>query len=239
MCSAQAKFGIAKLDEMLGGGLDRDTVNLIVGRNGVGKTILASQWAAEGARNGEKVVYILTTMSRNSCRSYLGSFSFMKDVYDSIEWVFLDVDVRNLLPLTKENFTKLVSGIFETGLDSVDRLVFDSVTSVEKAFADPVLYRRALNYLADLCYDNDVTAIIVEEAPLYGEFGEAKALSECVIHLDILRVPGGYGRAMRIIKKYRTDHPLDWIPYDITGDGIVVKEGRYVRVSYEFHYESG
>ncbi len=239
MCSEPARFGIEKLDEVLGGGLDRDTMNLIVGRNGVGKTILASQWAAEGARNGENVAYILTTMSRNSCRNYLGSFGFMDGVYDKIEWVFLDVDIRNLLPLTRENFTKVVSGILKSKLKDLDRIVFDSVTSVEKAFADPVLYRRSLNYFADLCYDNDVTAIIVEEAPLYGEFGEAKALSECVIHLDILRVPRGYARAMRIIKKYRTSHPLDWIPYEITDRGVVIKEGRYVRVSYEFYYESG
>ncbi|AKG91464.1 RecA-superfamily ATPases implicated in signal transduction [Geoglobus ahangari] len=239
MCPALAKFGIDKLDDMLGGGLDRDTVNLVVGRNGVGKTILASQWAAEGVREGENVAYILTTMSENSCKSYLGNFSFMKDCYDKIDWIFLDIDVRDLLPLTKENFNRVFSSLFRGKLDDVDRLVFDSVTSVEKAFADPVLYRRALKFFSDLCYDSDVTALIVEEAPLYGEFGEAKALSECVIHLDILRVPNGYARAMRLIKKYRTGHPLDWIPYEITDDGIVLKEGRYVRVSYEFHYESG
>ncbi|MDK2876163.1 MAG: hypothetical protein PWQ22_573 [Archaeoglobaceae archaeon] len=53
-----AKFGVPKLDEYLGGGLDRNSISLIVGRSGIGKTILAAQWAAEGARNGETVIYI-------------------------------------------------------------------------------------------------------------------------------------------------------------------------------------
>lgn len=49
----KAKFGIERLDDLLGGGLDKNAVSLIVGRSGAGKTILASHWAAEGARNGE------------------------------------------------------------------------------------------------------------------------------------------------------------------------------------------
>ncbi len=35
--SDTAKFGISRLDELLGGGLDRYTENLIIGRSGIGK----------------------------------------------------------------------------------------------------------------------------------------------------------------------------------------------------------
>ena len=233
-----AKFGINKLDSLLGGGLDRNTVNLIVGRNGVGKTILASQWAAEGAKNGENVVYISTTITENSCKRYLAEFEFLKDCFDKIEWVFADFDIKNLLPLTKSGFESEFSKLFTSKLEDVDRLVFDTVSTIEKAIADPVIYRRILKYTADICYEKGITAIIVEEAPRYGEFGEAKALAECVIHLDILRVPKGYGRALRVIKKYRSSHTLDWIPYEITNRGIEIGEGRYVRVDYEFRFES-
>ena len=70
----RASFGIKKLDEYLGGGLDRNTVNLITGRSGIGKTILASHWAAEGAKNDENVVFLLTTLNPKSCESYIGMF---------------------------------------------------------------------------------------------------------------------------------------------------------------------
>jgi KaiC/GvpD/RAD55 family RecA-like ATPase len=120
--------------------------------------------------------------------------------------------------------------------DDVDRVVFDSVTDVDKALGDPVLYRNALRYLSRLCYRNDITALFVEEAPLMKEWSETKNIAESVILLDILRVPDGYARALRILKKYRTAHPLEYIPFDITDDGIEIQDGKLVRKDYEFEY---
>ena len=235
----KAKFGIAKLDDFLNGGLDRDTINLIVGRSGIGKTILAAHWAAEGARAGENVVYLATTMPPKSCENYIGSFEFMKDVYDRIHWRFAEVDAKELMPLTREKLESSIRKLFEIELGDVDRFVLDSATCLDKSLADPVLYRKALRYIAGICYDNDITALFIEEAPIIGEWSEAKNMSECVIFLDMIKVPDGYARALRIIKKYRSSHPLDWIPYEITSKGIEIREGRYVRVNYEFYYEPG
>jgi len=233
----KAKFGIEKLDDLLSGGLERETINLIVGRSGIGKTILASHWAAEGIKNGERVVYLSTTLTKKTCDRYLRSFTFMKDVYDKIEWCFVDIDAKDLFPLTEERVRDYVKTILGVKLDEVQRFVFDSVTSLDLALNDPVLYRRALRYIANLCHEHNLTTLLVEEAPVTGEWGEAKHLAECIIFLDSVRVPTGYDRAIRIIKRYGGKHPLDYIPYEISDDGILIKEGRYVRVNYEFHFE--
>ncbi len=232
-----AKFGIPKLDEYLGGGLDRFTENLIIGRSGIGKTILAAHWAAEGARNDETVVYISTTMTRKSCESYLGRFSFMEDVYSKIHWRFVRIDPRIMMPMTKEKIAEGLRATFRMDGKDIDRVVFDSCTCLEKALADPVLYRRALNYMAELSYNYEVTSLWVEEAPMHGEWSDTKNMVESVIFLNLLRVPEGYARAMRIVKKYRTAHPLEWIPYDVTDDGIVIRDGWYVRRDYEYEYK--
>src|SRR3954469_6144158 len=50
--------GIAGLDSVLGGGLPRDRLYLVDGNPGVGKTTLALQFLLEGARRGEKVLYV-------------------------------------------------------------------------------------------------------------------------------------------------------------------------------------
>ncbi len=232
-----AKFGIPKLDEYLGGGLDRFTENLIIGRSGIGKTILAAHWAAEGARNDETVVYISTTMTRKSCESYLGRFSFMEDVYSKIHWRFVRIDPKMMMPMTKEKIAEGLRATFRMDGNEIDRVVLDSCTCLEKALADPVLYRRALNYMAELSYDYEITSLWVEEAPMHGEWSDTKNMVESVIFLNLLRVPEGYARAMRIVKKYRTAHPLEWIPYDVTDDGIVIKDGWYVRRDYEYEYK--
>ncbi len=236
MSSHFARFGISKLDDYLGGGLDRGSMNLIIGRCGVGKTILASHWAAEGIRNGETVLYLSTTFNKKSCESYIGKFEFMKDVYDKINWRFIRVEPKYLMPVTREKVREGLENTFRMKPEEIDRVVFDTVTDLDKALADPVLYRRAIRYMIDLSYEYEVTAVFVEEAPISGEWSETRNLVESILHLDVLRVPDGFARAMRIVKKYRTSHPIDWIPFRITGKGIEIGDGRYVGVGYEYEY---
>ncbi len=234
--SSLAAFGIEKLDELLGGGLERSSLNLLVGRSGAGKTVLASHWAAEGVKNDENVIYLSTTLNKSACEKYLTRFEFMKDAFSKITWVFSDVDARDFLPMNKERFAQKLKEIVGKVCD-YERLIFDTVTSFERAFGDPVLYRRALRYLAEVCYENKVTLLIVEEISVNGVFGETVNLSECAIHLDLLRTPTGYERALRIVKRYGHGHPLDWLPFKITNRGIEIGDGRYVRVNYEFRHE--
>jgi len=229
-----AEFGIPKLDEYLGGGLGRYSENLVIGRSGIGKTILAAHWAAEGARNGETVIYLSTTMNRKNCETYLRRFPFMEDVYDKIHWRFIRVDPKFILPLTKEKIVNGLRAVFGMEGEDIDRVIFDSCTDLEKTLADPVLYRRAISIMADLSYDYEITSLWVEEAPMMREWSDTRNIVECVIFLDLLRVPEGYARAMRILKKYKTSHPLFWIPFDITDEGIVIKDGCYVKKSYDY-----
>ncbi|AGK62115.1 RecA-superfamily ATPases implicated in signal transduction [Archaeoglobus sulfaticallidus PM70-1] len=232
------KFGLKRLDDAIGGGLDENTVNLVTGRSGIGKTILASHWAAEGAKNGMGVAYLATTLVKRSCETYLKKFRFMEDVYDKIHWRFIRVDAKYMMPVTRERIEQAVITTIKMKPEDVDMIVFDTVTDLDKALADPVLFRRVIKYMADLCYKNDITALFIEEAPMMGDWSETKNLSESVIFLDLLHTENGYERAMRILKKYRSSHPLEWIPYDITDEGIVFKEGWYVRRDYSYIYKS-
>ena len=52
------RTGIEALDDILGGGLTPNRVYLIEGDPGSGKTTLALQFLMEGARRGEKVLYV-------------------------------------------------------------------------------------------------------------------------------------------------------------------------------------
>ena len=49
--------GIAELDALTGGGLDRGTSTLLIGPAGCGKTSIAIQWAATAAQRGESCVF--------------------------------------------------------------------------------------------------------------------------------------------------------------------------------------
>ncbi len=230
-------FGIKRVDDALGGGIDRETIALIAGRSGSGKTILASQWAAEGVRSGDSIIYISTTFTEKSCRTYIGEMKFMKELYDRVNWRFVRIDARYFLPMTREKIRDSSLKTIGMPLEKVDRLIFDTITDLDKALHDPVLFRTALRYFAELCHENGITAIFVEEAPMVSEWSETKNLAETIIFTDILRVPEGYARGLRILKKYRHSHPLGYIPFEITESGIETKEGWLVRKDYEFVYK--
>src|SRR5688572_29917598 len=51
-------MGVQGLDEILGGGLPNFSIYSVQGEPGTGKTTLASQFLLEGARAGERSLYI-------------------------------------------------------------------------------------------------------------------------------------------------------------------------------------
>jgi circadian clock protein KaiC len=60
--------GIAGLDDILYGGLARGFLYLVEGNPGAGKTTLALQFLIEGARRGEKGLYISLAESESELR---------------------------------------------------------------------------------------------------------------------------------------------------------------------------
>ncbi len=227
-------FGIPLLDEYLGGGLDRNTLTTIVGTLGVGKTILSSHWVAEGAKNGEVCVYVSTRMPITTIENYLGNLNFMLDVFDRIYWRVVEVDARQIMPITNEKITEWLENVIGFELEKVDRLVFDVVTSIYRALGDVVLYRRALKSLEMVLYENDVSTIFVEEADSIREASITVGASSCAIYLNYINTQAGETRAMKIIKRYRRTHPLNWIPYEITEDGIQIKKGLCIPKDHEY-----
>jgi circadian clock protein KaiC len=71
--------GVPQLDLLLGGGIVRNSMVLVVGPSGVGKTVLASQMACTAANHGDPVV-IVTTFSEphNKLIRNLENFQFFQ-----------------------------------------------------------------------------------------------------------------------------------------------------------------
>src|SRR4029078_7257879 len=60
------RSGVAELDSLLGGGLDRGTSTLALGPAGSGKSTLAAQFAAEAATKGERSVIFVFDETRET-----------------------------------------------------------------------------------------------------------------------------------------------------------------------------
>src|SRR5579875_632557 len=84
---AHARTGIQGLDDVLAGGLQRDRLYLVEGHPGTGKTTLALQFLIEGARRGEKVLYVSLAETEAELRAGAASHGWALDGVDVFELI--------------------------------------------------------------------------------------------------------------------------------------------------------
>lgn len=150
----RASTGIAGLDAILGGGLQRHHTYLIEGIPGAGKTTLGLHFCMAGARAGERVLFLTTSESEEEIREVARSHGWSLDgvtihYHDAQEtWgaqpeqsVFRPAEVE--LPRTMQTLL--------AAIDRVDpqRLVIDSLTEIRLVATDPLWYRRQVLLLKD------------------------------------------------------------------------------------------
>jgi len=108
---SKARLGIVGLDDILLGGLRRNRLFLIEGSPGAGKTTLALQFVLEGARVGEKGLYITLSETEAELREVVVSHGW--SLSDGVE-IFELVPPENLLD-EKQQQSLLYSSDLELG----------------------------------------------------------------------------------------------------------------------------
>src|SRR6202171_3123134 len=120
--------GNKELDEMCGGGFCRDSVTLVSGATGTGKTLTVAQFLQGGAENGEKCLLLAFEESRDQLvRNATGwGFDFEKMERDGLLRVVCDYpDLSGL-----EDWLVTIQGIInEFG---PQRMALDSLSALEK-----------------------------------------------------------------------------------------------------------
>ena len=118
-------IGINRLDELLNGGLPSNSITLVSGSPGSGKTILCYHYLWEGLNSGEKCLFItsderITNIVKQA--KELG-FDFKSWIEDSkIKFMYLDLDNSSIY---KEMEEEIRSG-------SYSRIVLDSISPVSE-----------------------------------------------------------------------------------------------------------
>ena len=109
--AGKARSGISGLDDILSGGFSRGHVFLLEGAPGTGKTTVALQFLLEGARAGEKCLYITLSETERELRE--GAASHGWKLEDNIE-VFELLPPESLLD-TEQQQSLLYSSDLELG----------------------------------------------------------------------------------------------------------------------------
>jgi circadian clock protein KaiC len=221
--------GIPGLDHVLGGGLTKERLYLLEGDPGAGKTTMALQFLIEGARQGEKVLYI--TLAENNIE--------LRAVADAHGFSMEGVTVHEVIPEEglldpAEQYTALHPSEVELSetndliLDMIEKLcptrvVLDSLSELQLLSGSALRYRRHVLGLKQYFAKRSCTALLLDDKSSARRDLQVRSIAHGVISLQ--HSDSDYGAERRVVRilKYRgiafRRGPHD---YSIITGGIVV-----------------
>lgn len=212
--------GIPGLDEALKGGFPKDSVILLTGTPGAGKTTFSMQFLVEGVKKGEKCLYFTLEESADEIVEQYSLFDpKIKEYIENGQ-----IKIVTIPLVDYDSLKEVVSS--ELDAAGAQRLVIDSITYLQMFFSDIMSIRKAIIELSTIIKARKCTAIFIGEMP-FGEnklssFGVEEFASDGVIALYMIEKQGSFSRALRIIKMRSTDHITKYIPLEIKNNGILI-----------------
>ncbi len=212
------KTGISGLDKLIEGGLLENSVTLISGKTGTGKTILSMQFLKELAEKKEKVLYISTEEKVDSVKEGFKIFGW--DINK------LKIEVMVLGPdELEEEWEPLLSNKIDK--EGIKRVVIDSISLTGIYYKDKYSIRKYIYKLISSLKERNITCLLTSEIPenenLLSKKGIEEFVCDGVILLQFLGMGGKYERGLTIRKMRWTNHTQETHPYKIVKDkGIVL-----------------
>jgi circadian clock protein KaiC len=219
--------GIAGLDEMLGGGIIAGSALLVAGPAGSGKSTVAIQFLAEGAKHGEPGV--LAMFEETPLKYLEQARGFDIDLEEMSRAKMLkQVYVRPLDLSVDETLFEIQAAVREMG---AKRVVIDSLTGLEIALAPTFEqdFRESLYRLIGALTSEGVTILMtVENNDSYTELRfsphAVSFMTNDIVLQRYVEIDSQLKRIMTVIKTRSRKHSEDIRQYEITSRGIVVAD---------------
>ena len=211
--------GNADADAILGGGFPVNSINIIMGAPGTGKTLFVQQLALHNA-DAERPVLYFTTLSEPLSKvvTYLQSMSFYDDAKVGSGVLYQDLGSA----LLTEGLKAVVAQVREAiKQDSPHVIVIDSFKAVHDLASSAADMRRMVADLAGLLSAYDATTFLVgeyegSEEARYPEF----AITDGIIEFARYKETARDERYVRVSKLRGSGYREGLHGFRITGDGL-------------------
>lgn len=199
------------LDLILKGGLPARRLYLLEGAPGSGKTTLALQFLREGARRGEKGLYITLSETREELEVVAASHGWSLDDFDVFEFsaaseVLGEGSEQSILHPWEMELGETIR-LIQNEVERVQptRVVFDSLSEMRLLAQDSLRYRRQVLALKQFFVGRNTTVILVDDMTGNETGRDAHLHSLChgVITLERLTLDFGAARRRLQIQKLR------------------------------------
>ena len=199
--------GLAGLDTLLGGGLERGTSTLLIGASGTGKSSIAALFAAQAAARGEGAALFIFDESANTLFSRMAGLGV--PLRRHVEEGRISVTQVDPAELSPGEFAHAIRRASNAGSTSI--IVIDSLNGYLNSMPDEkfliVQLHELLTYLGQ---QGIATVLIATQAGLIGSQMtapiDASYLSDAVILLRYFEAGGEVKQAVSAVKMRGGDH---------------------------------
>jgi circadian clock protein KaiC len=223
LASDRTNTGVPGLDALLGGGLPTGDATIVAGPSGTGKTVISSQFIAEGMRHSENGVLAVFEEHPDDYLARASKMGF--DLQGMVRAGRLKV--INLRPLdlsTDEVLQEIQQSVSE--LDA-KRLVIDSINGLEVSLAPNFRedFRESLYRMVSGLTGGGVSVLLtVEVMESFNEIRfsphDISFLAQNIIVLRYAEIEGELRKVLGIIKMRNSGHSRELHGYEITATGM-------------------
>ncbi len=204
----RARMGVAGLDEILGGGLPTNHIYLIDGEPGTGKTTLGLQFLIEGAKQGERGLYVTLSESRRELLAVAESHGWSLDGIDIFELTTEGtIDVEESYTIFHPAEVELQQTV-DRVLKSIEernpkRVVFDSLSEMRLLAREALRFRRQILAIKQFFDKRESTALLLDDKTAPDNDLQLHSIVHGVILLEHVALEYGSERRRLQITKVR------------------------------------
>lgn len=222
---------IPGFDRLIKGGFKRDSINLVAGNAGTGKTIFAAQFIINGAiKNKEPGIYITFEEKKEKFYKEMACFGYdLQDLENKGLFVYLEYTPEQVRNVLIEG-----GGIIDSVIEKIKakRLAIDSITSFSLLYDDELSKKEAALSLFELINKWGCTAVLTSQNESESETNISVSLEfevDSVIFLYHAKRKGERERAIEVLKMRRTAHSEKTYGLEIGTKGLVVKSNKVIK----------
>jgi len=212
--------GSPELDRMCGGGFYRDSIILVSGATGAGKTLMVTSFLAGGAKEGERCLLFASEESREQLvRNARGwGVDFEKMENDGLLKVYCEYPEASSL---EDQFIHMKKIITEF---RPNRLAVDSLSALERV-ASPRSFREFVIGITSFIKHQEVAGLFTSNTPsLMGGSSVTEAhistITDSIILLRYVEMFGEIRRGVTVLKMRGSPHEKDIREFHIDSQGI-------------------